>query len=90
MLWRPSVRPHAFPGLASLDILTECEPYWLGHFSVASWCNWLTRRPLKAESTGSIPVDATNPSKPFIISSKWHWQQRFLGTESGLLVRIDS
>ncbi len=27
---------------------------------MASWCNWLTRRPLKAESTGSIPVDATN------------------------------
>ena len=27
---------------------------------VASWCNWLTRRPLKAESSGSIPDDATN------------------------------
>jgi hypothetical protein len=26
---------------------------------VASWCNWLTRRPLKAESSGSIPDDAT-------------------------------
>ena len=27
--------------------------------SVALWCNWLTRCPLKAESTGSIPVSAT-------------------------------
>ena len=26
----------------------------------APWCNWLTRRPLKAESSGSIPDDATN------------------------------
>src|SRR5262245_29680031 len=24
----------------------------------ARWCNWLTRRPLKAESTGSSPVRA--------------------------------
>src|SRR5581483_6586957 len=28
----------------------------------APWCNWLTRRPLKAESSGSIPDGATNPS----------------------------
>src|SRR5215510_12056678 len=26
----------------------------------ARWCNWLTRRPLKAESTGSSPVRAIN------------------------------
>ena len=26
---------------------------------VAPWCNWLTRGPFKAESTGSIPVGAT-------------------------------
>jgi hypothetical protein len=30
---------------------------------VASWCNWLTRRPLKAESSGSIPDDATKQIK---------------------------
>jgi hypothetical protein len=28
--------------------------------SLAPWCNWLTRRPLKAESSGSIPDGATN------------------------------
>jgi hypothetical protein len=27
---------------------------------LAPWCNWLTRGPFKAESTGSIPVGATN------------------------------
>ena len=28
--------------------------------SVALWCNWLTRRPLKAKSPGSSPGNATN------------------------------
>jgi hypothetical protein len=28
---------------------------------LALWCNWLTRRPLKAESPGSSPGNATNP-----------------------------
>ena len=27
---------------------------------LALWCNWLTRRPLKAESPGSSPGNATN------------------------------
>jgi hypothetical protein len=38
----------------------------------ARWCNWLTRRPLKAESTGSSPVRAisgylraASASRPF-------------------------
>src|SRR5262245_57144882 len=38
----------------------------------ARWCNWLTRRPLKAESTGSSPVraishhmGAATTSRPF-------------------------
>ncbi len=29
-------------------------------FGMALWCNWLTRRPLKAESPGSSPGNATN------------------------------
>jgi hypothetical protein len=29
---------------------------------LAPWCNWLTRRPLKAESSGSIPDGATKES----------------------------
>ena len=29
---------------------------------VAIWCNWLTRRPLKAKSSGSSPDIATKPS----------------------------
>ena len=31
----------------------------MGCAYVAPWCNWLTRGPFKAESTGSIPVGAT-------------------------------
>jgi hypothetical protein len=30
--------------------------------SMALWCNWLTRRPLKAESPGSSPGNATKPA----------------------------
>ncbi len=37
---------------------------WYKKTRVALWCNWLTRCPLKAESTGSIPVSATNFLKP--------------------------
>jgi hypothetical protein len=37
-----------------------CKPDWSSVIPWALWCNWLTRRPLKAESTGSIPVSATN------------------------------
>ena len=37
---------------------------------LAPWCNWLTRGPFKAESTGSIPVGATkSPSDPLILCS---------------------
>jgi hypothetical protein len=32
-----------------------------GMLCTAPWCNWLTRGPFKAESTGSIPVGATKP-----------------------------
>jgi hypothetical protein len=32
----------------------------------APWCNWLTRRPLKAESSGSIPDGATIKSITYI------------------------
>jgi hypothetical protein len=35
----------------SLSLLRDFE-------FLARWCNWLTRRPLKAESTGSSPVRA--------------------------------
>ncbi len=28
-------------------------------FYMALWCNWLTRRPLKAKSPGSSPGNAT-------------------------------
>ncbi len=39
---------------------------WYKKPRVALWCNWLTRCPLKAESTGSIPVSATSsPSRLF-------------------------
>ena len=36
---------------------------WLSTMSndVALWCNWLTRRPLKAKSSGSSPDNATKP-----------------------------
>jgi uncharacterized SAM-binding protein YcdF (DUF218 family) len=37
--------------------------FFLPYSTVASWCNWLTRRPLKAESSGSIPDDATKFSE---------------------------
>ncbi len=30
---------------------------------MALWCNWLTRRPLKAKSSGSSPDNATNLSR---------------------------
>jgi hypothetical protein len=39
---------------------------FLPQSTVASWCNWLTRRPLKAESSGSIPDDATKSPSPNI------------------------
>ena len=42
------------PVLDSFTVLSCICPV-----SVALWCNWLTRCPLKAESTGSIPVSAT-------------------------------
>src|SRR5262249_31148908 len=54
----------------------------------ARWCNWLTRRPLKAESTGSSPVRAISnhtleggcreppfPLKDVIFRCEWlFWQ----------------
>jgi Helix-turn-helix domain len=36
----------------------------------APWCNWLTRRPLKAKSSGSIPDGATKLSKSLKIRPK--------------------
>ncbi len=36
---------------------------------VALWCNWLTRRPLKAKSPGSSPGNATNSS--YAPASSW-------------------
>ena len=50
-----------FCGFASkpfLAILTKSQPTVpVGY--VAIWCNWLTRRPLKAKSSGSSPDIAT-------------------------------
>jgi hypothetical protein len=34
---------------------------------LARWCNWLTRRPLKAESTGSSPVRAIQINQAFTV-----------------------
>src|SRR5271170_1089589 len=48
-------------GLLRSDLLIEFEESaapTLTHL-LAPWCNWLTRRPLKAESSGSIPDGAT-------------------------------
>src|SRR5882757_7597590 len=44
-----------------LAILCECagENILLRMCDLALWCNWLTRRPLKAESPGSSPGNAT-------------------------------
>jgi hypothetical protein len=50
-------------GLLRSDLLIELEELaapTLTHL-LAPWCNWLTRRPLKAESSGSIPDGATRP-----------------------------
>jgi hypothetical protein len=45
-----------------LAILHRCagENILLRICDLALWCNWLTRRPLKAESPGSSPGNATN------------------------------
>jgi hypothetical protein len=63
----PSGPLSQFAGLSSaggLAILCECagENILLRMCDLALWCNWLTRRPLKAESPGSSPGNATNSS----------------------------
>ena len=60
---------------------------WYNCRCVALWCNWLTRRPLKAESTGSIPVSATNlPWSSNRSSFLWnHFQQPIKLWKAGLL-----
>jgi hypothetical protein len=44
-----------------LAILCKCagENVLLRKILLALWCNWLTRRPLKAKSPGSSPGNAT-------------------------------
>jgi hypothetical protein len=50
-----------FAGL-NFAILTKSQR--IPHPFMALWCNWLTRRPLKAKSPGSSPGNATkNPNK---------------------------
>lgn len=56
-------------GVAQLVRASGCGPEGRGfksHHSPskkvsALWCNWLTHRPFKAESTGSSPVRVTKP-----------------------------
>jgi hypothetical protein len=51
--WRRSVqKPHL---LVESNMSAAPTPSSI----LAPWCNWLTRRPLKAESSGSIPDGAT-------------------------------
>ena len=55
------------PGIdSSCSLLEKRASTVLSSLCLARWCNWLTRRPLKAESTGSSPVRAIsllNPSQ---------------------------
>ena len=48
------------------------------NLSVALWCNWLTRCPLKAESTGSIPVSATRFSSRAFLRAAFSSHQSVL------------
>ncbi len=41
---------------------------------LALWCNWLTRRPLKAKSPGSSPGNATKSSRLF----SFLWSRRHI------------
>ena len=50
------LEPHPTPLLYSKDCTGENTLL----STMALWCNWLTRRPLKAESPGSSPGNATN------------------------------
>jgi hypothetical protein len=65
-----------FDILASVDCGSS-QP--LPQPTVASWCNWLTRRPLKAESSGSIPDDATKQ----ISQARRRWRAPLGATAGG-------